>query len=54
MAIIQSLRKIGVSADFYNIDYFRPKHDEIRRYFGENHFDFVGFSAVVSSAYSYT
>ncbi len=54
MAIIQSLRKIGVSADFYNIDYFRPNHDEVSRYFSENRFDIVGISAVVSTAYSYT
>jgi radical SAM superfamily enzyme YgiQ (UPF0313 family) len=54
MVIIQSLRKIGVTADFYNIDYFRPKHEEVKSYFGENRFDIVGISAVVSTAYAYT
>lgn len=54
MAIIQSLRKIGKEVQFYNIDYFRPKHDDIVAYFGENRFDIVGISAVVSTAYKYT
>jgi radical SAM superfamily enzyme YgiQ (UPF0313 family) len=54
MAIIQSLRTIGENASFYNIDYFRYKHDEIERYFRENQFDVVGISAVVSTAYAYT
>jgi anaerobic magnesium-protoporphyrin IX monomethyl ester cyclase len=54
MAIIQSLRKIGEDAKFFNIDYFRYSHEEIENYFKENQFDIVGISAVVSTAYSYT
>lgn len=54
MAIIQSIRKTGKEVQFYNIDYFRPNHDEVVAYFGENQFDIVGISAVVSTAYAYT
>lgn len=54
MAIIQSLRKIGVTADFYNIDYFRYSHEEVEDYFKKHQFDVVGISAVVSTAYTYT
>lgn len=54
MAIIQSLRKIGEDAKFYNIDYFRYSHEEIEAYFKEHQFDVVGISAVVSTAYAYT
>lgn len=54
MAIIQSLRKIGEDVDFFNIDYFRYSHEEIEAYFKEHHFDVVGISAVVSTAYAYT
>ena len=54
LSIIQSLRKIGWDVDFYNIDYFRPKHDEITAYFSVHQFDVVGISAVVSTAYSFT
>jgi len=54
MAIIQSLRKVCKSVQFYNLDLFRPKQEEIEAYFSENQFDIVGISAVVSTAYSYT
>jgi len=54
MAIIQSLRKIGEDPEFFNIDYFRYKHEEIESYFRDNQFDVVGISAVVSTAYAYT
>jgi anaerobic magnesium-protoporphyrin IX monomethyl ester cyclase len=54
MAIIQSLRKIDINAEFYNIDYFRYSHKEIEEYFKNQKFDVVGISAVVSTAYSYT
>jgi len=54
MSIIQSLRKIGKDARFYNIDYFRYSHNEIKAYFKINQFDIVGISAVVSTAYAYT
>ena len=54
MAIIQSLRKIGKEAEFYNIDYFRPPDEEVEAYFALNQFDVVGISAVVSTAYKYT
>lgn len=54
MAIIQSLRKIGENVSFFNIDYFRYSHDQVRKYFQDNQFDVVGISAVVSTAYAYT
>lgn len=54
LAIIQSLQKIEVGMEFYNIDYFRPSETEIEKYFAERQFDFVGISAVVSTAYSFT
>jgi anaerobic magnesium-protoporphyrin IX monomethyl ester cyclase len=54
MAIIQSLRKIEINAQFYNIDYFRYSHEEITEYFEKQQFDVVGISAVVSTAYTYT
>ena len=54
LAIIQSLRKIGENAKFFNIDYFRYTHDDVKKYFTENQFDLVGISAVVSTAYTYT
>ena len=54
LAIIQSLRKIGHDAQFYNIDYWRPDKEPISAYFYDNQFDVVGISAVVSTAYSYT
>ena len=54
MAVIQSLRKIGEDAQFFNIDYFRYRHNEIEAYFKEQQFDLVGISAVVSTAYVYT
>ena len=52
MAIIQSLRKIGEYAKFYNIDYFRYNHDQVEEYFRKNRFDIVGISAAVSTAYN--
>lgn len=54
MAIIQSLRKIGEQPQFFNIDYFRYRPDEVEAYFQKNRFDVVGISAVVSTAYAYT
>ncbi|MZH02035.1 MAG: radical SAM protein, partial [Nitrospinae bacterium] len=54
MAIIQSLRKIEINAEFYNIDFYRYSHQEIEAYFKKQQFDVVGISAVVSTAYTYT
>lgn len=54
MAVIQSLRSMGEEVHFYNIDYFRYGHDEVKAYFAKNQFDVVGISAVVSTAYAYT
>ena len=54
MEIIQALRKINQKTAFYNIDYYRPNHEELLAYFKTNQFDVVGISAVVSTAYSYT
>lgn len=54
MFMVQVLRKLGLETHFYNIDYFRPKQDDIVTYFRDNKFDVVGISAVVSTAYSYT
>ena len=54
MAIIESLSKIGINSEFYNIDYHRPSKQKLTKYFESNHFDIVGISAVVSTAYKYT
>lgn len=54
LAIIQSLQEIGTPCEFYNIDFQRPDLDSVAAYFKENQFDFVGISAVVSTAYAYT
>jgi radical SAM superfamily enzyme YgiQ (UPF0313 family) len=54
MAIISSLKKINVTVDFYNIDYFRYSHNEIVNYFNSNRYDIIAISAVVSTAYAYT
>lgn len=54
LAIIQALREIGEHASFYNIDYFRYPHEQIKVYFAEHQFDMVCISAVVSTAYAYT
>ncbi|QWD64365.1 B12-binding domain-containing radical SAM protein [Polynucleobacter sp. MWH-UH2A] len=54
MAIIQALANIGIEAEFYNIDFFRPTRDEVREYFASSNYDVIGISAVVSTAYEYT
>jgi hypothetical protein len=54
LPIIQSLRKIGKQASFYNIDYFCYSAAQIEAYFGESQFDLVGISAVVSTSHTYT
>jgi len=54
MAIIQSLRTVGVNCDFYDIDYHRYSDQEIENYFLVNQFNIVGISAVVSTAYMNT
>lgn len=53
MVIVQSLRKVGQRACFYNIDFHRPYHEKTVKYFTENQFDIVGISAVVSTSYSF-
>lgn len=54
MAIIQALANIGIDAEFYNIDFFRPTRDEVREYFSSSKYEVIGISAVVSTAYEYT
>ena len=54
LAIIQALREFGEEVFFYNIDYHRPNKEKVREYFRCQHFDVVGISAVVSTAYAYT
>jgi anaerobic magnesium-protoporphyrin IX monomethyl ester cyclase len=54
LAIIQSLRKIGQTADFFDIDFHRFTNEQIENYFEQGNFDVVGISAVVSTAYSNT
>lgn len=54
LAIIQSLQQMGENVDFYHIDYFRYSLEQIEAYFSSNHYDVVGISAVVSTAYAYT
>jgi len=52
LTIIQSLQSVGYEPDFYNIDYFRPKDSEMKKYYSDNQFDMVGISAVVSTSYN--
>lgn len=54
MAIIQSLRHIGENPNFFNIDYFRPDTETVKKHFLDHQYDIVGISAVVSTAYAYT
>ena len=54
LAIIQSLRKISVDCEFYNIDYFRPSKKDIVKHFEFGQYDIVLISAVVSTAYAFT
>jgi anaerobic magnesium-protoporphyrin IX monomethyl ester cyclase len=54
LAIIQSLRKIGQTADFFDIDFHRFTNEQIENYFEQGNFDVVGISAVVCTAYSNT
>ena len=54
MAIIQSLKKIDINCELYNIDYHRYSREEVREHFKLNHYKVVAISAVVSTAYAYT
>ncbi len=54
MVLIQSLRAAGYDPYFYDIDCLRPKFEEVVRFFEDKKPDFVGISAVVSTAYAYT
>lgn len=54
MAIIQSLRNNGEEVHFHHIDYHRWNNEQNYEYFKKHQFDFVGISAVVSTAYAYT
>ena len=56
MVIMQSLRKLFLKEDikFHHIDFHRYTEKENLEYFKKNNFDFVGISAVVSTAYKYT
>lgn len=54
MAIIQSLRNNGEEVHFHHIDYHRWNAKQNYEYFKKHQFDFVGISAVVSTAYAYT
>ena len=54
MAIIQALRNIGEQVSFYHIDFHRYSQKQNSEYFASKQFDFVGISAVVSTAYAYT
>lgn len=54
MALIQSLREHGYEPYFYDIDSKRPSFEQVLKFFREYKPDFVGISAVVSTAYEYT
>ncbi len=54
MAIIQALRSVGEETNFLHIDYHRYDNNYLEEYFEKNKFDFIGVSAVVSTAYAYT
>ena len=51
LAVIQSIRTLGIESDFYDIDFHRYSDSEVENYFLKNQFDVVGISAVVSTAY---
>jgi anaerobic magnesium-protoporphyrin IX monomethyl ester cyclase len=54
MYIRQALRDVGCEVDFYNFDFLRPSDASIDSIFKNKHYDMVGISAVVSTAYIYT
>ena len=54
MSIIETLRPLCSEIKFLHIDYHRYNEEYLLNYFKENNFDFVGISAVVSTAYAYT
>ena len=54
MAIIEALRPLCSEIKFLHIDFHRYDENYLLNYFKENNFDFVGISAVVSTAYAYT
>jgi hypothetical protein len=40
MAVIQSLRTLGIDSDFYDIDFHRYSDQQVESYFSKNQFDF--------------
>lgn len=54
MYIRQAMIQVGCEVDFYNFDFLRPDDETIDSIFKNNHYDLVGISAVVSTAYTYT
>lgn len=55
LALMSYLRKRGVQdVDFYDIDCFRPSHEEALAHIVAVKPDILGISAVVSTAYAYT
>lgn len=54
MSIIESLKTLASDVRFLHIDYHRYDEEYLLDYFLKNQFDFVGISAVVSTAYAYT
>ena len=54
MYIRQALLAVGCQVDFYNFDFMRPSDEAIEEIFKSNHYDIVGISAVVSTAYEFT
>jgi anaerobic magnesium-protoporphyrin IX monomethyl ester cyclase len=54
LSIIHALKKAGYDPYFYDIDVFRPKFEDVEKFFTEYQPDVVGISAVVSTAYTYT
>ena len=54
MSIIESLKPLCSEIKFLHIDFHRYDKKYLADYFKEHNFDFVGISAVVSTAYAYT
>ena len=55
LSVITALKKAGFeNTNFYNVDFLRPKYEEILAYIEKEKPDIIGISAVVSTGYRFT
>jgi anaerobic magnesium-protoporphyrin IX monomethyl ester cyclase len=55
LSVITALKKAGFeNTHFYNLDFLRPKYEEVLTYLEKEKPDILGVSAVVSTGYGYT